>query len=160
MSADHGPSGGGALWREVDRGLLFLIGGALALIAIGLVSITLTARSAPELSPATTPEGTVQRFYQAAYQGDYAAAYRLLSTDVQRRLSERELQDRMGPQLRQSQIRVGVATVQGNRATVPVKQTYFRDGLFGTGETGSEYEMSLERDGDAWKITGLPWYLQ
>lgn len=51
-----------------------LIVSALALIAIGLESIPLMAWRTPTLAPVTTPEGIVQRFYAAAYRGDYRPA--------------------------------------------------------------------------------------
>lgn len=140
-----------------DRSLLLVVGGALALIVIGLVSAAVLARTSPALAPASTPEGAVQRFYAALYAGDYAAAYGMLSPGTQRSISERELRERMSYDLRQSQARVGLASVQGKRATVPVTITHYtQDGLFGAQEWVSEHEVTLVRTDGAWLLIGGP----
>lgn len=147
--------------RGTDRGLVALIAGALVLIAIGLVSMALFARATPVLAPADTPEGTAQRFYAAAYQGDYAASHRLLSAGLQRELSEFELQQRMSAELKQTQIRVGVAAIHGDSATVLVTMTHYsQDGLFGAEEWTSTHELGLQREGGAWTIAGGPFWVK
>lgn len=143
----------------IDRGMAVLIVSALALIAIGLVSITLLASRTPTLAPVTTPEGIVQRFYAAAYQGDYRLAYSYLSTDAQRTLSVVDLQQQVNPDLQQSQVRVGAATINDTSATVRVTLTHFSsDGLFGSQEWSTEREVLLQLEGDAWKIVGGAFY--
>jgi hypothetical protein len=132
---------------------------ALALIAIGLVSIQLLASRTPTLAPVTTPEGIVQRFYAAAYRGDYRLAYGYLGADAQRTLSVVDLQQQLNPDLQQSQVRVGAATISDTSATVRVTLTHFSsDGLFGSQEWSTEREVLLQREGDAWKIVGGAFY--
>jgi hypothetical protein len=159
MSVLHEPSKALAAGRKFDPGLLVLIGGAAVLIVAGLVAMLLVSRRAPELAPASSPEGVTQRFYQAAYQGDYDTARQFLSADVQRSVSASELQSRMSDQLRQSQMHVGAAIMHGASATVPVTQTHFsQDGLFGPHEWSSDSEVQLVREGEAWKISNGGFY--
>ena len=140
-----------------DRQLIVLIVGALLLVAVGLVALPLIARRSPTLFPAATPEGVVQRFYQAAYAGDYAAAYALVSSDTRQQLSLVELQQQMSSELQHSQIRITRAQNIGDHATVWVTQTTVQpDGLFGSGELSFEREILLEREGEAWTISGGP----
>jgi hypothetical protein len=74
--------------RGIDRELALLIGGALLLIVAGLIAIPLAAGRQPALGPETTPEGVVERFYQALYRGDYSAAHGYFSADTQRRVAD------------------------------------------------------------------------
>jgi hypothetical protein len=154
------PSAGRPRWA-IDRGMTVLIVSALALIAIGLASIPLMAWRTPTLAPTTTPEGIVQRFYTAAYGGDYRLAYSYLGADAQRALAVVDLQQQLNPDLQRSQVRVGAATISDSSATVPVTLTHFSsDGLFGSQEWSTEREVLLQREGDAWKIVGGAFYLK
>lgn len=146
-------------WWTIDRGMTALIVSALALIAIGLVSLPLMAWRTPTLAPVTTPEGIVQRFYAAAYQGDYSLAYSYLGTDAQGALSVVDLQQQLNPDLQQSQVRIGAATISDTSATVRVTLTHFSsDGLFGSQEWSTEREVLLQHEGNAWKIVGGAFY--
>lgn len=147
------------LGYTVDRSLALLVLGAVILIIIGLVSIPLVARRAPALGPETTPEGVVQHFYAAAYNGDYQAAYGYVGAEGRRTLSMIELQQQLSSELQQSQVRVGTASVNGTSASVPVTFTHFGSGgLFGSQEWSSEREVLLQREGDSWKIAGGAFY--
>lgn len=147
------------LGRAIDRGLALLMLGALILIVIGLVSIPLVASRTPTLAPETTPEGVVQRFYAAAYQGDYQAAYGYVGAEAQRKLSVAELQQQLSSDLQRSQARVSAASVNGTSASVHVAFTHFgQGGLFGSDEWSSEREVLLQHEGGAWKIAGGAFY--
>ena len=153
------PPRAGRSWLTLDRGLAALILGALALIAVGLASIPLVSRSTATLAPETTPEGVVQRFYAAAYRGDYRLAYSFLGADAQRALTAVELQQQLSPDLQQSQVRVSDAIISDPSATVRVTLTHFQpDGLFGSQEWSTEREVLLQREGGAWKIAGGAFY--
>jgi hypothetical protein len=141
------------LGRGANRGLVLLIAGAVVLIVAGLISIPLLARRTPTLAAPTTPEGVVQRFYQALYGGDYATAYSSLSADTQRKVSVAELQQGMSGDLRDTQIRTGKVTVTGDKATVPVTTTHFSTGgLLSTNEWTSDSELLLQQEAGLWKI--------
>ena len=147
-------------WPTIDRGLAALILGALLLIAAGLIAIPLAVRRTPSLAPAATPEGTVQRFYQAAYNGDYSAAYAFLSADTQRRLSLIELQQQLSVELPRSQVRISTTRVTDSHATVRVILAHFSpDGIFGSNEWQEEREVLLQREGAAWKIVSGPFFV-
>lgn len=143
-----------------DRGLAWLVGGALVLIVLGLVAVPLAARRTPTLAPASTPEGVVQRFYQAAYAQDWPTAYSFVSADVQRTLSRDDLTRQLIGTNPDSRIQVRSSTINGNSATVSVTITSFwQGGLFNSGESSIDQAVVLSREGQDWKITSGPFYL-
>jgi hypothetical protein len=136
-----------------DRKLALVIGGAVLLVAIGLAALSLAERRQPALAPASTPQGVVERFYQALYNGDYRTAHGYFSADTQRRVAVGELQQSLQYELNDSQIRIGTVKVNVGSATVQVIITHFvSGGLFGTNEWESENEILLVQEGDEWKI--------
>jgi hypothetical protein len=146
--------------RRIDPALAVIVAGAVILIVVGLVSIPLVARRSPELAPETTPQGVVQRFYQAAYASDYATVYGYLAAEARAELTETDLQQQLASQLRQTQLRVIETTVHDSSATVRVTLTHFQPGgLFDTSEWTEELDVTLKREGEAWKIIGGPFYL-
>ncbi len=160
MNIAHNEQSGAAGRRSFDRSLLVLLSGAAVLILAGLIVIPLVAGRAPVLAPADTPHGAVQRFYQAAYRGDYPAAYGFLSAETQGKLSLSQLQQAMSTDLRNSQIRTVETTINGGSATVQVTQTHFQSGgLFGSNEWNQEREVLLAREGAAWRIVSGPFYI-
>lgn len=160
MHAAHAETEARPAGRTFDRGLIALIVGALVLIVVGLISIPLLASRTPALAPATTPEGVVQRFYQAVYSGDYSAAYAFLSADTQREFTLIELQQQMSAELQQSQMRVGTTAVHDSSATVQVTVTHFvPGGPFGSNEWSEMREILLQRENDTWKIVSGPFYV-
>lgn len=139
-------------------GLIALAVGALALIAAALVTLAVSERRQPALAPASTPEGVVERFFDATYRGDYAAAYAMLSARTRHRQTLADFQARV-QSLRETEMRVDAVVVHGETATVTVTVTYFSPGgLFGSGSWTNRYDMLLERDGDTWKIVGEPFW--
>src|SRR5262245_2169538 len=146
--------------RRIDPTLAGIVVGAVVLIVVGLIAIPLTARRPVALAPETTPEGVVQRFYQAAYADDYATAHSYLDAEARAQLSAPDLQQQLGSQLQQSQMRVISTTIHDDTATVRVALTHFQPGgLFGSDEWTEERDIALKRQGDAWKIVGGPFYL-
>jgi len=146
--------------RRIDPTLAAIVVGAVILIVAGLIAIPLAARRAPELAPETTPEGIIQRFYQAAYAGDYSTAHSYLAAEARAQLPEIELQQQLAPQLRQTQMRAIDPTVHDDSATVRVALSHFQPGgLFDSNEWTEEIDVTLKREGEAWKIVGGPFYL-
>lgn len=138
---------------NLDRKLTLVIGGALLLIIAGLIVLPLAARRQPTLAPETTPQGVVERFYQALYRGDYTTAHGYFSADTQRRVAVGELQQNLQGDLNNSQARTGTVEVNDASATVQVIFTHFSSGgLFGPNEWESENEILLQREGDTWRI--------
>lgn len=146
--------------RKIDPTLAGIVAGAVILIIVGLIAIPLAARRSPDLAPETTPQGVAQRFYQAAYADDYATAYGYLAAEARAQLPEIELQQQLSSRLRQTQMRVIETTAHDSSATVRVTLTHFQPGgLFDSGEWTEEIDVALKRQGEAWKITGGPFYL-
>src|SRR6266508_3363829 len=155
MSNVQQDTGAAPARRRIDPTLAAIVIGAVILIGAGLVAIPLAARRPPALAPETTPAGVVQRFYQAAYAGDYVAAQGYLDAKARAELSAADLQQQLDPQLRQSQMRVVDTTIHDGNATVRVSITHFQSGgPFGSNEWTEERTVLLTREGDAWKITG------
>src|SRR5262245_4537682 len=100
--------------RRIDPTLAAIVVGAVILIIAGLIAIPLAARRTPALAPETTPEGIVQRFYQAAYAGDYTTAHSYLTAESSAQVSPLDLQQQLSPQLQQSQMRVISTTTNGD----------------------------------------------
>jgi hypothetical protein len=139
-------------------GIAALAGGALLLIVLALATIPLLGRRPVEFAPITTPEGVVQRFFDATYRGDYAAAYALLSetTQNEQSLAEFQAQSRYRSD---SEMRVDTVVMHTDTATVTVTLTYFSPGgLFGGNEWSTQYDLLLERSGDTWRIVGTPFW--
>lgn len=141
-----------------SRWLLALAAGAILLVIVALVAIPLAGRQPAELAPASTPEGVVQRFFAAAYRGDYAAAYAMLDDTTRRDLTLAEFQSRLRYE-RDSEMRVDGVALHGETATVSVTVTHYSPGgLFGGDEWTTPYDLLLERDGDTWRIIGEPFW--
>lgn len=141
---------------QVSWGLLSLTVGALVLIGAALLAIVLVGQRPAEFAPISTPDGVVQRFFDATYRGDYASAYAMLSETTRRDRSLAEFQERLRYE-RESEMRVDAVVVHDGTATVTVTVTHFSPGgLFGGNEWSSQYDILLERDGDTWKIVGEP----
>ena len=146
--------------RRIEPTLAGIVVGGILLIVVGLIAIPLAARRPATLAPETTPEGVAQRFYQAAYADDYATAHSYLDAEARAKLSATDLQQQLGPQLRQSQMRVISTTIHGDTATVRVALTHFQPGgIFGSDEWTEERDIALKREGDVWKIVSGPFYL-
>lgn len=139
-------------------GVTALAAGAVALIVLALVTLGLSEHRQPALAPASTPEGVVQRFFDATYRGDYAAAYAMLSPATRRERSLAEFQAQMRYQ-RESEMHVDAVAAHGDTATVTVTVTHYSPGgLFGGGEWSTQYDLLLEREGDTWRIVGEPFW--
>ncbi|WP_025746046.1 hypothetical protein [Kallotenue papyrolyticum] len=146
--------------RAVDRALVLLLIGAALLIGFSLLSLVLVRQRTPPLAPADTPEGVVQRFYQAAYAGDYAAAHALLSRSVAARVTPVELERRLSADLRNTQLRVLRVRSYGDSADVEIELLHVAPGgLFGAHEWREERTVVLRREDGQWRISEGAFYL-
>lgn len=142
--------------RRVGWGLFAIAAGALTLIIAAVLTIVLSGGREPDLAPASTPEGVVQRFFAAIYRGDYAAAYAMLDEPTRRERSLAEFQASMGYQ-RDSEMRIDAVVIHDGTATVTVLLTHFSPGgLFGGSVWIAQHDILLERDGATWRIVGAP----
>lgn len=144
--------------RRGGWGLIALGLGALVLVVIALVTIPLAGREPPAMAPLSSPEGVVQRFFDAAQRGDYVAAYAMLSEPTRRDITLAEFQSRLRYE-RESELRIDAVAIHDTTATVSVSLTHYSPGgLFGGGEWTSQYDLLLERDGETWRIMGQPFW--
>lgn len=142
---------------QVSWGLLSLTVGALVLIGAALLAISLAGQRPAEFAPISSPDGVVQRFFDATYRGDYASAYAMLSETTRRDRSLAEFQERLRYE-RESEMRVDAVAIHNGTATVTITVTHFDPGgIFGGSEWNSQYDILLERDGDTWRIVGEPY---
>lgn len=144
--------------RRPAWGLIGLAAGALVLVVAALVTLAVAERRQPVLAPASTPEGVVERFFDATYRGDYAAAYAMLDAPTRQHRTLAAFQAR-AQSLREAEVRVDAVAIHGQTATVTVTVTHFTPGgLFDSGAWSDRYDVLLERDGDTWRIVGEPFW--
>jgi len=73
-----------------DRFLWVIVGGALALVIAGIVSVAFVGRQGQEFLPDDTPEGVVHNYFLALQNGEYDRAYGYLSDSLEKKPSASE----------------------------------------------------------------------
>ncbi len=135
--------------KERPNLVLAVVVGVIAVLVV-VAAVVSTTRTPPVADP-TTPEGTVQLFVTAVLEGDDEAAVALLDPALGCRapLPSRGL----------SGVRATVAVagtrVVGERATVELDVTEYRDGPLEANSHRESYQLVAARGG--WLITGEPW---
>jgi len=148
--------------RQPDRFLIGIVVGLAALLLAAGISVAFLRQPAREL-PADTPGGTVQRFYIALEQKDYAGAYAYLSDSMSKKPTREEFtryNTRLGPNSSRERIRIQDETVTDSEATVTVAVTIFYNGggpFGGSSEYTSTQVFTLRREDGTWRITTLPY---
>jgi hypothetical protein len=130
--------------RKLPGWLLPTLGGVVvvALVAAGVL------RDAPELDP-STPEGTVQAYLEAVFDGDQEAAAAL---------TEGECDTNLGPGIQVEGVSATLKSVEGdeNQATVIVKMSQPSTEPFGGLSEWEEWFSLLNHDG-TWMIQQQVW---
>ena len=148
--------------RQPDRFLISIVVGLAALILAAGISVAFLRQPAPAL-PADTPGGTVQRFYRALEQKDYAGAYAYLSDSMSKKPTREDFTSHNGsqaPNISQERIRIQDERVTDSDATVTVATTTFYNSsspFGGSGEYTSTEIFTLRREDGTWRITALPY---
>ena len=133
--------------------VLAIFVGAVVLLAI-LAGVVVANRATPDLNPGT-PEGVVQEYLKAVFAGDYPAAAGLLSPSSGCGASDLAA----GYVPASARIVLDHSAVNGDHAVVTVNVTEGTGGgPFDSGYSHTE-RITVQREGGAWKITGLPWLL-
>ena len=144
----------------MQRSLVFLVGGVVAILVLGIVVATLVVRQPEATFPPNSPEGTVAAYLRLLQDGRVDEAYDLTAFDdspmVMTRSRFHEQYDRWSA--RPHRVTLVRSSVRGNDATVVVDVTAFNSGLFNSSDTGTTTTVTLRRTGDAWRVTG-PTYL-
>lgn len=140
---------------RVQRSILLLVGGAIALLIAG-VAVTLVVSRGPETTyPPDSPEGTVAGFLRLLEDGELDQAYALVSMQTDR---EQFRQQFGGWTERSHRVTLVRSSTDGDSATVVVDISTFSGGAFGASDRTSRHTFTLERRNGAWRITG-PEYL-
>ena len=140
---------------RVQRSILLLVGGAIALLLAG-VAVTLVVSRGPETTyPPDSPEGTVAGFLRLLEDGEVDQAYDLVAMEIDRDQFRRQFSDWSERSRRVTLVR---SSIDGDSATVVVDISTFSGGAFGASEYTNRHTFTLERRNGAWRITG-PEYL-
>jgi hypothetical protein len=146
---------------QPDRFLIGIGVGLAVLLLAAAISVAFLRQPAPDL-PAATPGGTVQRFYRALEQKDYAAAYAYLSPSMSNKPTREDFTSYYvsgGGNISQQRIRIQDERVTGSDATVTVSATTFYNSgspFGGSGDYTSTEIFTLRREDGTWRITHLP----
>lgn len=142
----------------VDRSLLAIGGGIVALVVVAVIAIVLLGSREAAPFPADTPEGIVQRHLAAVDDEDYEAARGYLSAAVRAEVSleqyRRAAQDYGYETGGSRRVLFDRSEVDGDRARVWLTvEEYYDGGPFGGGNTyRSTREISLVREAGEWRI--------
>ena len=147
--------------KGTDKFLIAIVAGVVILVAVAFV-LTLTRANAPQYQSEDTPQGVVHNYLVALQMEEYERARSYLSptlagypTDTDQFASD---VDRAPYQFGQYHddvsLAVESANVQGDKARVTVRKTVFYRGvLLDSGESSSTFDVTVRREGVAWKIT-------
>ncbi|NTV62654.1 MAG: hypothetical protein HGA65_03830, partial [Oscillochloris sp.] len=146
------------------RFLLAIIAGVVLLVVVAL-ALALT-RTPQGYLPDTAPDGVAHNYLLALKQGDSARAYGYLSSDlagypptVDDFIADIDSRYSWAFNRESATISVGAPRITGDQATVTVSETRFAEGgLFGSGQYGSSFGMTLRRQGDAWRLVSADSY--
>lgn len=153
-----------AVRPRLDHYLLVILGGLVVLLIIAGVSVLLV-QPASQL-PANSPGGTIQRFYTALDQDDYAGAYALLSDSMSAKPTLQwftrvnTTQRSNSYRAQSSRIRITNETIKGNTAYVEASITRYESnpGPFGGSNEWTYTEnFVLQQEQGSWLITDMPY---
>jgi hypothetical protein len=132
---------------------ILVVLGALAVVLVG-VAVVLALRPVPQLA-ADSPEGTVQRYFQAVLDGDDDLAFDHLTEALRARCDGGGIR-RLG--LDDARVVITRTEVEGALAEVGVEITEtYGEGPFGVDSHSFDEILVLERHGERWLITESPW---
>ena len=135
-------------------------------VVIVAFAITL-ARPESAYRAEDTPEGVAHNYLLALQQHEHARAYGYLSPTLpgypdNESAFARHINDQSWLFRRTEDVTLAVdsAKVSGDRATVQVRESRFRGGggLFDSSQSTTTFDMTLEREGGAWKIVDADYY--
>jgi hypothetical protein len=133
---------------------ILLSGIGVAVIALLVIAIVLAVQPTPQLDPAS-PEGTVQRYFQAVLDGDDELASSYLTSDLGDRCGASEFRHRSDEDL-------GVVIVDTEargdqvRVDVEITETYGSD-PFGDSSYTFQETFILKEEAGRWLIAERPW---
>ena len=141
--------------------LLIIFGSAIGvLVLVAIILVLVMPAHQPALLPEDTPEGTVQRYFIALQNEDYAKAYSFITQPDMTRPEDHKMTYDMwrGQYNRPSEknawkATIGKAIIIGNDATVDVVIDVFRpQGPFSDPINTNRMSFSLRKAGAGWTI--------
>jgi len=148
--------------KRTDGFLIILVAGVVLLIVGAFVLLRLQPPA--DYRPGSDPADVAHNYLFALQQEDYERAYTYLSPSMAnypRKGSDFSAQVFNNGYAfvfnEYASLTVGEADIQGNRATVPVRQRIaVQGGLFGGGSYDYDFQIRLERDGPdgPWLLVG------
>lgn len=154
--------------KSQDRFLIAIVLCIVLLVAT-VVVVALLRDNQPAYRPDDTPDGVAYNYLLALQLGDYERAYGYLSPTLAHYPASVDLfvQDmRRAPwafNLTERDVSLNIDKVIPGavQTIVQVRETsYYRGGLFGSGESSYTFDVTLKHQEDGWKIVegGRYWY--
>ncbi|MGN6578342.1 MAG: hypothetical protein ACTHKG_21915 [Nocardioides sp.] len=136
--------------RHPNR-ILAVVLGVIAVVAV--VAVVLATNREPQTYDRGTPQGVVQAYLEAVVAGDNTEAAGYLAPggacDIED-LDRSSAPDGIRVVMRDTQ-------VDGDRAQVEVDVVTSSDDLFGGSEWSERHTFRLGKDGQDWRVQGVPW---
>lgn len=143
--------------KNADRGLIGIVV-AIGVIALAAIAAVLLQPEA-EYRTDDSPEATAHNYLLALRQQDYARAHECLSTSLPEyprdgRALANDLEKTYSFRIDEDEaLNVQTAVASGSTAQVEVLRTTFSsDGVFGSGQSNSRFEMELRKEQGQWKL--------
>ncbi len=140
---------------RVERFVLLLVGGTIALLLAGVVVTLLVTRAPETVYPEDSPEGTVATYLRLLEDGEVEQAYALVSMRIDREQFRQQFSYWSERAHRVTLVR---SSMQGDSATVVVDISTFSGGAFGPSDQTRRQSFTLRRQNGSWRITS-PEYL-
>jgi hypothetical protein len=149
--------------KQTDRFLIAIIAGVITLV---IVALALALTRAPQgYLPDTTPGGVAHNYVLAMKQRDDERAYGYLSPELMGYPATLDAfaaeTERYSWEFNRDSATLAVSDerVTGERAVVTMNETRFSEnGLFGSNQYTTSFNVTLRRQGEAWKIVSADSY--
>lgn len=144
-----------------------LIGIVVGVVLLVIVAFVVTLNKPPQsYQDESTPDGVAHNYLLALQQEDYERAYRYLSPTLAGYPSNLEefssdvKQNSWNFRFhRDTSLSITATNVNGQNATVTVRETEYRDlNLFGGGRSVKTFEMTLLPSNGTWQIVSSEYY--
>jgi len=152
--------------KGTDKFLIAIVVGVVILVAAAF-ALTLLRVNVPQYQAEDTPQGVVHNYLVALQLDEYERARSYLSPTLPGYPADA---DQFAADVDRAPYQVGrynddlslaveSANVQGDKAGVTVRKTlFYRGGLFDSGESSYTFDVTVRREGGAWKITAAEEY--
>ena len=139
----------------------WLIGGAVILVALLVVSVIVALLDREDTQPEGTPQRAVQLFLEAVQQEEFELAYSFLSEELKEECTVEKFVGGNFPKrdrLRDDRVTLESTATVKETVFVTVRVTQFRgSGPFGASESSFEQRFALRQEEGQWRFTEYPW---